>query len=307
LETIEPKNTVAFLSEKLESPRLHLDPLTPGDTSFIIELLNTKEWIRFIGDRNIRSNADADLYIQKILSNSQVQYWVVRLKKEQTPIGIITFIKREYLPHPDLGFAFLPQFMHKGYALEASKLVLQHILGNRLQPTLLATTISDNVNSIRLLQKLGFEFEKAMEVENETIHLYNISIDKWNIDELIHIFFNSFTNINQQIPNLEILYSICHPGAHIIKNTVDSSTFYTVPSFIDPRQKILTDGSLVDFEEEEISAETHIVKNMAQRRSVYKKTGILNGIAFKQKGDKFFQLIKTDQSWKICSVLWEDE
>ncbi len=82
---------------------------------------------------------------------------------------------------------------------------------------------------------------------------------------------------------------------------------YNLKSFIQPRRALLTNGSLVEFSEIEVSERTVIISNMAQRISKYKKDGILNGIFFEQTGTKFFQLIKTVDGWKIVSVIWEDD
>jgi [ribosomal protein S5]-alanine N-acetyltransferase len=150
--------------------RLQLGPLTTGDTAFIRELLNTEGWIRFIGERNIRSEEDALAYIQKILDNSTITYWVTKLKSTDTAIGVVTLIQRDYLDHPDIGFAFLPQYAGNGYALEASKEVLRSLLHS--SAPVLATTLPENKDSIRLLEKLGLKFEKEIEVENEKLLLF---------------------------------------------------------------------------------------------------------------------------------------
>src|ERR1700712_4843826 len=90
--------------------RLILNELSLNDKAFITELLNTPEWIKFIGDRNIRTKENAREYIQKIMVNPNIKYWVVKLQDEKTSIGIITFIKRDYLEYNDIGFAFLSKF-----------------------------------------------------------------------------------------------------------------------------------------------------------------------------------------------------
>ena len=83
--------------------RLSLDELSLTDDEFIVNLVNTPEWIRFIGDRNIKSTGDAKIFIQKIRDNPKANYWVVKLPGK-IRIGIITFIKREYLEYFDIGF-----------------------------------------------------------------------------------------------------------------------------------------------------------------------------------------------------------
>jgi [ribosomal protein S5]-alanine N-acetyltransferase len=158
-----------------KTDRLLLRALTTADTAFIFELVNTDGWIKFIGDRNVHNSEDAERYIQKILSNPDVNYLVVTLHDEQTAVGIVTLIKRNYLQHHDIGFAFLPTYAKQGYAFEASAAVLADLLKSKQHQTILATTLKENVSSIQLLQKLGFSFSKEITNETDTLQLYSIN------------------------------------------------------------------------------------------------------------------------------------
>jgi len=154
----------------MQTERLLIQPLTNTHKHFIFELLNTAGWIEFIGNRNINTIDDAVAYIERIITNKNVQYSVVTLQENLQPIGIITFIKKDYLEHHDIGFAFLPQYGKQGFAYEAANAFLQH--HQQLQNTILATTIPSNINSINLLKKLGFIYEQQIEDENEILQVY---------------------------------------------------------------------------------------------------------------------------------------
>ena len=158
------------------TPRLELSPLEFSHGEFIFTLVNTASWIRFIGDRNIRTPADACAYIEKISQNANIVYWVVALSSDQTPVGIVTYIKRDYLEFPDIGFAFLPAHTNAGYAFEAASVVLQSLVYQPSYDYVLATTVPDNVDSIRLLMKLGFTFRNEIEVEKEKLQVYGLSL-----------------------------------------------------------------------------------------------------------------------------------
>ena len=160
------------VQDKLKTDRLSLENLEIKDHKFIFELLNTEGWLKFIGDRNVHSDTDAIAYIERIMGNPNLNYWVVKLKNNQTALGIITFIQRDYLEHPDIGFAFLPQYSGKGYAFEATIAVLKSIFQTENLSHILATTIPKNVNSIKLLEKLGLRFEREIETGGLKLSIY---------------------------------------------------------------------------------------------------------------------------------------
>lgn len=156
----------------IQSSRLTIQPLAAADNAFIFELVNSPGWKQFIGERHVHTLEDADAYIQKILHDPKVQYWVVRSRELQEPVGVVTLIKRDYLDHHDIGFAFLPQQSRQGFAFEASVAVLQYLLPNYTSTHILATTLPDNVNSIGLLEKLGLRFDREIQPGNEPLLLF---------------------------------------------------------------------------------------------------------------------------------------
>jgi RimJ/RimL family protein N-acetyltransferase len=294
------------MQSPLLTERLSITNLNAADAKFIFELVNTEGWLKYIGDRNIHSPEDARNYIQKIINSSNISYWVVRPREDDTPVGIISLIKRDHLEHPDIGFAFLPSFRSNGYAYEATKIVLQHFIDNTEHPFVLGVTIVENGSSISLLKKLGFQFQQEIEVKKEKLLVYILDKDKFYISEITNRFFDSFTNKDSSTPKLDTLKSICIPDVRIV-NVKGSEVIYNLNSFLEPRKRILTDGTLVEFEEKEIYQNTNIIENIAHRHSKYEKSGILNGKKFKQTGHKLFQFIKTNKDWKIKSVLWKDD
>jgi hypothetical protein len=126
------------------------------------------------------------------------------------------------------------------------------------------------------------------------------------IDTVIHSFFGIFNNKDQQ-PDWNLVRTLCIPETLIIKKEGLNETVYNLDSFIEPRKKILSDGTLTEFEEMETGEQTTISGNIAQRASQYRKSGLLNGKPFEGSGRKFFQLINTPGGWKINAVLWEDD
>lgn len=147
----------------LETERLILRHQTVEDAAFILELLNDPSWIRYIGDRGVRTLDDAR---NNIVNGALAMYarlgfgfYLTELKEEGTPIGICGLVKRDFLEDADIGFAFLPRFWGKGYAFEAASAVMgyaQSVLGFK---RIVAITTEDNHASAKLLEKLGLHFE----------------------------------------------------------------------------------------------------------------------------------------------------
>ena len=294
------------MQNKYETQRLELNEINPNDAEFILELVNTPEWLEFIGERNIGSVAQANEYIDNIITNPKSNFWVVRTKDQQDAIGIITFIKKDYLEYHDLGFAFLSKYTNKGFAYEASMAVLSDAIKHFNYKNILATTVKANTKSIKLLKKLGFQFQKEIENDGDQLMVYAITADKFDIDQLTKSFFSIFTNSNKQQPDWSLIHTICLPETIILKKSSKEEEVYNLDTFIEPRRKILSDGTLTEFEEYEILEETRILDNIAQRYSNFQKHGYFNQTYFKEKGNKLFQFVKTKDGWKISAVIWED-
>jgi RimJ/RimL family protein N-acetyltransferase len=151
---------------RLETERLLLTHLDPADAAFILELLNEPSWLRFIGDKNVHSLDDARRYIENgpmaMYAAKGFGLYRVALKETDTPIGICGLIKRDTLPEPDIGFAFLPRAWGAGHAFEASLAVIEQGRREFGLVRLLAITDPDNERSIRLLERLGLREERRM-------------------------------------------------------------------------------------------------------------------------------------------------
>lgn len=157
----------------METSRLTLRKTDVNDSAFIFELVNTPAWLKFIGDRNVKSVEEARGFIQKINENPNMTYWVISLKNRLLPLGIISFLNRDYLEHYDIGFALLPRHEGMGYAYEAAKHVLQIESQKKLHQKILAVTVSSNEKSIRLIAKLGLKFKDTLTRGHEELSVYS--------------------------------------------------------------------------------------------------------------------------------------
>ncbi len=127
------------------------------------------------------------------------------------------------------------------------------------------------------------------------------------IDELTSTFFGLFSNKDRNKVDLSAIYQLFIPEGLIIKNVSSEPEIYNLHQFIEPREKMLNEGLLVDFKEEELSERTEIFGNIAHRFCLYFKSGVMSGEAFETRGMKTIQFVKTPNGWKMSSVAWDDE
>jgi RimJ/RimL family protein N-acetyltransferase len=147
----------------IETERLVLRRLTLNDAPFIVELLNEPSFLRYIGDRGVKSLHDARHYLLKgpIASYAVLGFglYLVFLKETGDPIGICGLLKRETLPDVDVGFALMPSYGRQGFASEAAASVLKEARERFGLKRVVAITSLDNNASIRVLEKNGLKFE----------------------------------------------------------------------------------------------------------------------------------------------------
>ncbi|HVG32253.1 MAG TPA: GNAT family N-acetyltransferase [Pyrinomonadaceae bacterium] len=156
----------------LETERLILRRATVDDSEFILELLNDPSWLRFIGDRGVRTLDDARDYILKSLVAMYERLgfglYLTELKGDGLPIGICGLIKRDSLEDVDIGFAFLPKFRGAGYGVESASAVMAYGKNDFGLKRIVAITSPDNDDSVRLLEKLGFKFERMVKLSDDS-------------------------------------------------------------------------------------------------------------------------------------------
>lgn len=165
----------------LETERLLIRQFTEEDAEFILELLNDPSFIKNIGDRNIRTLEDARAYVLNgpVTSYAKNGFGLslVILKDTGASIGMCGLIKRDTLDNVDIGYAFLPRYWSKGYAVEsalAMKAYAKDVVGLK---KLVAIIDPANAGSIRLIEKIGLTFEKMVKLSEDDIELKLFSTD----------------------------------------------------------------------------------------------------------------------------------
>ncbi|WP_024769312.1 GNAT family N-acetyltransferase [Aquimarina macrocephali] len=299
----------------LETERLSLREFNLEDSDFVLKLINSPKWIEFIGDRNIKTNVEAEGYLKNNLIKSYKEngfgLWVVVLKETNVSIRMCGLVNRDTLEDIDIGFAMLPEYLGMGYGYEIANATMNYAKNTLHLDKIVGITNPNNIASIKLLNKIGLRFEKTIELsEKDTVLFFSTPTDTKEENEISKLttrFFSLFTNAGGKIPNVEDIENIFITNGIIISNTHGVPETYNINEFITPRKKMLSDGTLTDFSEREISHKTEIYRNVAQRFSFYEKSGKLNGSYFESRGMKTIQFIKVGLDWKMSSVAWSDE
>lgn len=150
----------------LETERLRLRHLAPADAPFILELLNDPGFIRNIGDRGVRTLEQARKYILTGPGASYEQHGfglnLVESKQSGSGVGICGLLRRECHPDTEIGFALLPKARGQNYAFEAACAVVDFAVRSQQLARIVALTAPDNFASIRVLERLGFRFERMV-------------------------------------------------------------------------------------------------------------------------------------------------
>jgi RimJ/RimL family protein N-acetyltransferase len=164
-----------------QTERLILRPMTEKDAGFILELLNEPSFIRYIGDRKVRTLEGAQAYITNgpVASYAQNGFglYLVELKESGESMGICGLIRRNTLKDVDIGYAFLPKFWSRGYAFEAAREMKRYAQEELQLKRLVAVVDPENPASIRLLEKLGMKFEKMVRLTPDDIDLKLFAVE----------------------------------------------------------------------------------------------------------------------------------
>jgi RimJ/RimL family protein N-acetyltransferase len=167
-----PKNTMEIV---IETQRLILRKFTLEDAPFLLELVNTPAWLQFIGDRNVHTVEEAENYLRngnlKSYAEHGFGFYLVVAKESGEFIGMCGMVKRDSLEDIDIGFAFLPNSIGKGYGYEAASATLDYALNVLKLGRIVAIVDPQNVSSIALIKKIGLKYEKMVQISTNDIEL----------------------------------------------------------------------------------------------------------------------------------------
>jgi len=166
----------------LETHRLLLRRMTLEDADLMLSIWNDPAFVRFVGDRGVRTVEEAKIALQegafKLYEDYGFGPYCMVRKSDDTRVGICGLFHRDNIEHPDIGFAVLPEFCGEGLAGEAAEAVVGHARNDLGLQVLTAIVSPDNRASIGLIKKLGLSFETGITMpgEEQEISLYSMRL-----------------------------------------------------------------------------------------------------------------------------------
>ncbi|CAM1344752.1 GNAT family N-acetyltransferase [Tenacibaculum amylolyticum] len=152
----------------LESERLVIRGAKVSDAPFYFKMFNDPDWIEYVHDKGLRSVAETEVYLEDILKKNEklngLGFFTVIVKETEEPIGMSSALQRETMEYIDVGYGFLPKGRGKGYAKEATELIMEYVRNTFQQEKVCAFTMPKNQSSRKLLERLGFEYVGVKEV-----------------------------------------------------------------------------------------------------------------------------------------------
>lgn len=164
----------------LETERLYLREILPGDDEGMFEMDSDPEVYKFLGRKPIRNIVQS----QKMIESIREQYrskgigrWAIVEKESGNFMGWtgLKFEKENGNGQQDfynLKFRLLRKYWGKGYVTEATKAAIEYAFTELKIPEIYSMTLVSNEKSQHILEKLGFTLEDKFMYQGEEITWY---------------------------------------------------------------------------------------------------------------------------------------
>ncbi|MFI6922432.1 GNAT family protein [Nonomuraea spiralis] len=220
----------------------------------------------------------------------------------------------------EVGCWLEPAGQGHGLVTRACRLLIDWAFGERGMTRVEWWVSAGNTRSIEVARRLGMTREGVLRAryphrgERHDSEVWALLAGdapatgaKAELDGLMAAFLDAFTNTAGRVPDVAAVRDLCIPQVTIVNNTGGEPVAYDLDGFVEPRQKLLTDGTLTEFSEWEVAERTEISGSIAHRFSDYRKSGVRDGARFEGAGRKITQFVRTPAGWRISSMAWDDE
>lgn len=303
----------------LTTERLRLRWFEPADAPHVLEQLLEPSWIANIRDPGVHDLEAARRWMEEKLFagywSTGLGLWAVERASDGIVLGMCGLLQRDYLPAPDIGYAFLPRFWGQGYAREAAAACLQYAQEVLGQSRLYATTAPENLASQKVLLDLGYRYQEDLELDGyagvSKLFFWGgrgpERSEETRIKDRLMRFYRVFNNRAGRLPNVSALPFWLMPRVMINRSEKDGMQRVDLRDFMRQRYELLGPGGrLQDYEEVVSTKRLEMHGRVAHVWLRYQQQGRLEGRRFSAQGVKSIQLVKLSEGWKIAALASED-
>ena len=145
-----------MVKEAMETERLVLRMFRESDTDAYAEMVADPEVMRFLGKPMSRPEAWRNMAM--VLGHWHLRgfgFWAVEEKESGELVGRVGCWQPEGWPGLEVGWALRRRFWGRGYATEAARASLEYAFTKLDQTRVISLIAPENVNSIRVAERLG--------------------------------------------------------------------------------------------------------------------------------------------------------
>ncbi|EPF74614.1 hypothetical protein F945_01381 [Acinetobacter rudis CIP 110305] len=141
--------------------RCYLTNLLITDVPNLVEIYTNPITRKYLGGPLSDSVAQLRA-LEDIQKLRDLPIWAIRVNDSHDFIGTISLDNHHDGLDIEVSYELIPEFMGKGYAKEALSLVLSYVFNEMRLQKLVAETQSINKSSVKLLERVGFDFERQV-------------------------------------------------------------------------------------------------------------------------------------------------
>lgn len=174
---------VKVLITELQSERLHLRKIKMSDSSSLFKIWSDPDVTRFMNISNFTDENQAKdmikLFDELAQDNRATRFAIIELKSNEI-VGSCGFNSIDFEnAKAEIGYDIAKPFWGRGYASEAIRSLLDYAFSDLELNRIEAKVEPENVNSIKVLQKLNFTFEGTLRQSERSkgkfidLHIYS--------------------------------------------------------------------------------------------------------------------------------------
>ena len=160
----------------LETDRLILRELNSSDAEDFYRLNINPNVIKYTGNSAFQSVEEAKEFLENYNDYKLNGYgrWAVITKEKNEFIGWCGLKFGEMENETDIGFRFFEEVWNKGYATESAKACLNYGFEKLKLKRIIGRAMKENMGSIRVLEKIGLEYEQDTDFDGKSAVIYKI-------------------------------------------------------------------------------------------------------------------------------------